>query len=170
MNTPHVAPAQTQQQIAWIGGSVHRVVLDGTATDNRLAVFRSTMRSGAASPVHVHDRDDETIVVLSGSGIFWAGSLRWDLGAGDAVYLPRSVPHSYLVTSDTEILTICNPAGVEEFFRAVGWDLEEPQPQDWAVDMEKLHAVGEAGGQHVLGPPLAAGDEMPAHYLAHDDR
>lgn len=31
-------------------------------------------------------------------------------------FLPRGVPHTYLFTSDTaEIITVCNPAGMEEF-------------------------------------------------------
>jgi quercetin dioxygenase-like cupin family protein len=116
---PDIARGATQQQISWIGGSV---ALDAAATQNRLAMFRSSMRGGAASPVHVHDRGDETVFVLEGEGIFWAGDQRWQLISGDTAFLPRGVPHTYLFTSDTaEVNTVCNPAGMEEFFRAVGW-------------------------------------------------
>ncbi|MGH3435902.1 MAG: hypothetical protein ACRDRN_05480, partial [Sciscionella sp.] len=74
---------------------------------------------------------------------------------------------AYLFTSETvDILTVCNPAGTEALFRVAGWDLKDPQPEDWAVDMGALRAAGEALGQHVLGPPLAAGDAMPARYLS----
>ncbi|MGH3798419.1 MAG: cupin domain-containing protein, partial [Pseudonocardiaceae bacterium] len=135
MSVPWVARAATQQQIAWVGGSVHHVVLDADATDGRLAAFRSSMSGGAASPVHVHDHEDETVFVLSGSGIFWAGDERWELGSGDTAFLPRGVPHAYLFTSETvDILTVCNPAGTEALFRVAGWDLKDPQPEDWAVD------------------------------------
>jgi hypothetical protein len=54
---------------------------------------------------------------------------------------------------------------MEDFFRAVGWDLARPQPANWAVDMRALAQVGEAKGQHVLGPPLAPHDEMPSGLL-----
>lgn len=165
MTTGSVARGTEHQQIAWIGGSVHEVVFDGTATEGRLTAFRSTMRAGAASPVHIHDEDDETIFMVEGTGVFWAGDQRWEVGPGDAVFLPRRVPHSYTFTSDAAILTVCNPAGMETFFRAVGWDLEQPVPPHWAVDMEKLRVSGEATGQHVLGPPLAADDSMPTAYL-----
>ena len=70
MSVPYIARGATQQQISVIGGSVHRVVLDAAATENRLAMFRSSMRGGAASPVHVHDREDETVFVLEGRGHF----------------------------------------------------------------------------------------------------
>ena len=59
-------------------------------------------------------------------------------------------------------------AGMEEFFRAAGWDLSSPQPQDWAVDTAALRAAAEACGQRVLGPPLRPNDEMPATYLRED--
>jgi quercetin dioxygenase-like cupin family protein len=166
MSVPYLARADARQQILWLGGSVHGVVLDGAATENRLAMFRSSMREGAASPVHVHDRDDEAVFVLDGTGVFWAGDHRWELGSGDAAYLPRGVPHTYLVTSDTlDMITVCNPAGIEEFFRSVGWDLSDPQPADWTIDMEALRDAAKASQQRVLGPPLAAGDDMPASYL-----
>jgi quercetin dioxygenase-like cupin family protein len=166
MSVPYVARAATQQRIAWIGGSVHHVVLDAPATSGRLVAFRSSMSSGAASPVHVHDREDETVFVLAGRGTFWAGEQRWELGSGDTAFLPRGVPHTYAFTSDTaDLITVCNPAGMEEFFRAAGWDLSNPQPEEWAVDMDTLRVAAESCGQRVLGPPLRPGDEMPAHYF-----
>ncbi len=170
VSVPYIARAGTQQQISWIGGSVHRVVLDAAATERRLAMFRSSMRRGAASPVHIHDREDETVFVLEGEGIFWAGDQRWKLKSGDTAFLPRGVPHTYLFTSDTvDMITVCNPAGMEEFFRAAGWDLSNPQPQGWVVDVEAMRCAAQACGQRVLGPPLAAGDEMPAAYLDSED-
>ncbi|MGW5867097.1 hypothetical protein ACWFRJ_33600 [Streptomyces sp. NPDC055239] len=54
---------------------------------------------------------------------------------------------------------------MEEFFRAAGWDLTNPMPEDWAVDLKSLGKVGEAVGQVVLGPPLNPGDTMPERYL-----
>jgi quercetin dioxygenase-like cupin family protein len=167
VSIPYLARIATTQRIAWIGGSVHRILLDRGSTGDRLAAFRSSMRGGATSPVHVHDHEDETVFLLEGSGVFWAGDQRWELGSGDTAFLPRGVPHTYLITSGTlDLLTVCTPGGTEELFRAAGWDLRNPQPEDWAVDMATLQTAAEACGQHVLGPPLAATDVMPAEYLA----
>lgn len=166
MTLAYVTRAGREQQIAWIGGSVHRIVLDADATQGRLTAFRSTMRAGVASPVHVHEREDETVFLLSGTGIFWSGDQRWELSSGDTAFLPRGLPHTYVFTSDeAELLTICNPSGMEEFFRAAGWDLANPKPEDWAVDIKSLAKTGEALGQIVLGPPLAPDGQMPAEYL-----
>jgi quercetin dioxygenase-like cupin family protein len=166
MTLATVTRAGAEQRIAWLGGSIHHIVLDGSATDGQLMAVRSSMKAGTASPVHVHDLDDETVFVLAGSGTFWAGDRRWELSSGDTAFLPRGVPHAYAFTSgEVELLTVCTPAGMEDFFRAVGWDLARPQPADWAVDMRGLAQAGEATGQHVLGPPLAPHDEMPSGLL-----
>lgn len=155
------------QSIAWIGGSVHNVVVDGDTSDGRLAVFRSTMRGGTASPVHVHEREDETVTLIDGTAIFWVGDQRWEVGAGDTVFMPRGLPHAYSFTSETaDMFTVCNPAGMEEFFRAIGWDLAQPLPEGWSPDFAKMNEVGAASGQTVLGPPLEPEDEMPAEYLS----
>jgi quercetin dioxygenase-like cupin family protein len=161
-----VTRAGTEQSFGWLGGSVHRVALDGAATGGRLTVLRSTMRGGTASPVHVHEHDDETVFVLAGRGVVWAGDQRWELGPGDTAFLPRGLPHTYRFTSaETELLTVCNPAGMEDFFRAAGWDLATEPPPGWQVDMAELAAAGVATGQRVLGPPLDVDDVMPAEYL-----
>ncbi|MEY9856341.1 quercetin dioxygenase-like cupin family protein [Catenulispora sp. GAS73] len=166
MSLAHIARAGQEQQLAWIAGTVHRIVLDAAATEGRLAAVRSTMKGGAASPVHVHEREDETVFVLSGTAVVWAGDRRWELSSGDTAFLPRGLPHTYLFTSDTaELLTVCNPAGMEEFFRAAGWDLADPMPEDWAVDVRSLGGIGAEAGQIVLGPPLRAEDAMPEAYL-----
>jgi quercetin dioxygenase-like cupin family protein len=162
----YVTRSGAQQELEWVGGGVQRIVLDASATYGRLTVVRQSMRGGAASPVHVHQNEDETILLLSGSGTFWAGDQRWDLKSGDTAFLPRGLPHTYVLTSDeAELLTICNPAGFEDFLRAAGWDLSLPKPAGWAVDMQALAKAGEATGQKVLGPPLDLGDVMPAKYL-----
>jgi quercetin dioxygenase-like cupin family protein len=166
MSVPYLAESATRQHIAWIGDSIHRVVLDSAATDNRLAMFRSSMRGGTASPVHVHDREDETVFLLDGSAVFWAGAKRWRATSGDTVFLPRGVPHTYAITSDAaEIITVCNPAGMEEFFREIGWDLAKPRPDDWRVDVGAMRDAALRCGQQVLGPPLGPDDTMPAGYL-----
>ena len=166
MTAGRMTPQSGAQAVSWLGGSVHHILLDAAATEGRLSVFRSTMHAPAAAPVYVHDHEDETVHVLSGTAVFWAGADRWDLGPGDTVFLPLGLPHAYVITSEAaEIITVCNPGGTEELFRAAGWDLSEPMPDGWQVDMDVLAAAGRATGQRVLGPPLAAGDAMPETYL-----
>lgn len=161
-----VAPADARV-IRWIGGSEHRILLDGAATGGRLTVIDSTLLAGAASPVHVHPDEDETLVVTSGELIVWAGSEKWTARAGDTVFLARGVPHTYRSVEDAKLLTICNPAGMDKFFDRAGWDLAAGEPPaDWAVTREALGEAAAAGGQIVLGRPLGPDDEMPERVLA----
>lgn len=143
------------------------MLLDGEKTDGQLTMIRSDARGGSASPVHVHDRADEIVVLLQGSGIFWVGDQRWELSEGGVAFLPRKVPHAYRFTSRAvDMLAVCAPAGEEDFFRAAGWDLSRPRPDGWEITPATLAAAAAATGQTILGPPLAADQMIPQAYLA----
>jgi hypothetical protein len=106
------------------------------------------------------------VVLLQGSGIFWAGDQRWELSEGGVAYLPRNVPHAYRFTSpNADMLAIATPAGIEDFFRAAGWDLSRPRPDGWDITPASMAAAAAATGQTILGPPLAADQMIPHAYL-----
>lgn len=95
--------------------------------------------------------------------------LRSTLPAGAAS--PVHVHAAYLFTSETvDMLGLCVPAGTEKFFRAAGWDLSQPKPEGWAITPETMVAAAAATGQKILGPPLAAGDMIPAAYLTSSEQ
>jgi len=166
MSIPYLAQAADHQQLEWHGGGIMSILLDAAKTNGQLTMLRSTLSAGAASPVHVHADEDEVILLLRGSGIFWAGEQRYELTDGGVAYLPRNIPHAYLFTSETvDMLGLCVPAGAEEFFRAAGRDLSQPKPAWWAITPQTMAAAAAATGQKILGPPLAAGDMIPAAYL-----
>lgn len=155
------------RKIAWLGGTVHTIVLAGEQTGDRVTVLRSLMRAPAASPVHVHRHDDEAVMLLSGAAVLWCGGARHEMGAGDTVFMPRGVPHCYRITEDADVVTVCTPAGIEAFFEHAGWDLAQGDPPpDWTVDMDTLKEAAELTGEIVLGPPLGAGDPMPDELRA----
>jgi quercetin dioxygenase-like cupin family protein len=167
MSVPYVAQAADHEQLEWLGGGVMRILLDGTKTDGQLTMVRSAATAGSASPVHVHADEDEIIVLVKGSGIFWAGEYRYELSEGGVAFLPRGVPHAYRFTSESvDMLAVCTPAGTEEFFRAAGWDLSRPKPDDWAITPATMAAAAAATGQTILGPPLAADQMIPEAFLA----
>jgi hypothetical protein len=117
--------------------------------------------------VHVHDNEDEIVVLLQGRGIFWVGDQRWELSEGGVAFLPRNVPHAYRFTSPAiDMLAVCTPAGTEDFFRAAGWDLSRPRPDGWEITPASMAAAAAATGQTILGPPLAADQMIPHEYLA----
>lgn len=167
MSVPYLAQAAEHEQLQWLGDGVMRIMLDGQKTDGQLTMVRSAARDGSASPVHVHASEDEIVVLLYGSGIFWAGDQRWELSEGGVAFLPRNVPHAYRFTSATvDMLAVCTPAGTENFFRAAGWDLSRPRPDGWEITPASMAAAAAATGQTILGPPLAADELIPRAYLA----
>jgi len=166
MSVPYLAQEAEQEQLQWLGGGIMRIMLDGKKTDGQLTMVRSAAHGGSASPVHVHASEDEIIVLLQGSGIFWAGDQRWELSEGSVAFLPRNVPHAYRFTSPAaDMLAIATPAGFEDFLRAAGWDLSRPRPKGWDITPESMAAAATATGQTILGPPLAADQMMPHAYL-----
>ncbi|GHJ35592.1 cupin domain-containing protein [Streptomyces sp. TS71-3] len=166
MSSPYVALAGEHERLEWLGGGIMEVLLDAEHTGGHLSLFRSTVPTATAAPVHVHPDEDEIFVMLRGSGLIWAGDRRFELHAGGVAFLPRAVPHAYRFTSDdVDMLAIATPSGMEGFLRDAGWDLSRPKPAGWAVTPEALRRSAAANGQVVLGPPLAADEMIPAALL-----
>jgi quercetin dioxygenase-like cupin family protein len=155
---PYIAQAVEHQQLEWIGGSTISVLLDGQNTGGQLTLLRTALRKGDASPVHVHGNEDEMFVVLKGSGIFWVGEDRYEVGDGGVVFLPREIPHAYRFTSDVDLLTLCTRAGIEGFFRAAGHYLSLPRPEGFAVTPGTAGAALAAHGGRIVGPPKTEAD------------
>ncbi|HWP60518.1 MAG TPA: cupin domain-containing protein [Candidatus Acidoferrales bacterium] len=53
-------------------------------------------------PPHIHKVHDLTVVVLRGRGYLMLDGKRLELAAGDALYVPRGVPH-YFVNESREV-------------------------------------------------------------------
>jgi quercetin dioxygenase-like cupin family protein len=153
MIVPYLAQAAEHEQVQWLDGGVVRIMLDGAKTGGQLMMHRQVTQGESASPVHVHDREDETIVLLQGSGIWWVGDQRWELSEGGVASLP------------VDMLVVCTPSGMEDFFRAAGWDLSRPRPEGWEITPASMAAAAAATGQTILGPPLAADQMIPDAYL-----
>jgi hypothetical protein len=54
------------QMAIWFLGALSQVRVSGAQTGGAFAVADHLAQRGNASPVHVHDRDDETFFVLDG--------------------------------------------------------------------------------------------------------
>lgn len=163
MTVPYAAAEADHQELEWLGGGTMRVLLDGEKTGGQLAMFRSSAPAGAASPAHVHTREDEIFVLLSGSAVFWVGDQRFEADAGSVAFLPRGVPHAYRITSDADLLALSTPSGLENFFRGAGHDLSTPKPRGWKVTPETMGKAAAENGQVILGPPLCPDDTLPAY-------
>jgi mannose-6-phosphate isomerase-like protein (cupin superfamily) len=93
------------------------------------------------TPLHVHSKEDELFYILEGEHIVQRGEEEIRVGPGDAVFLPRGVPHAQrrVVEGEGRHLAICTPGGLEEFFRALAAADQEGNlgPEAYAAASEK---------------------------------
>ena len=104
----------------------------GHSTGGALSVFETTIAAGP--PLHIHDREDECLYVLSGELSIRCGSDTFDAAAGSFVFLPRGRPHRFWASGQpAKLLLITVPGGIEDYFHQIN---------NAATDEER-HQVGE---------------------------
>jgi mannose-6-phosphate isomerase-like protein (cupin superfamily) len=145
------------QAAIWFLGALSQVRVSGEQTCGAFALADHLARRGNASPVHVHDRDDETFFVLDGELRVFAGEEEHTAGPGTLAVLPRRLRHAYVVTSVTaRFLTLHTPAGFEQFAAEVGQPAQAltlPPPPAGPPDFA---ALAQAAARHqitILAPP-----------------
>lgn len=84
----------------WWLDSLNLVKLPGSATSGGLDIVEHRVPAGYAPPPHVHARQDEVFYILDGQFTVRCGERTWQAGAGSLVFLPRGVPHGFVVSGD----------------------------------------------------------------------
>ena len=99
----------------------HIIRISADRTGGSLGVFESEVPAGEGPPFHVHDREEEFFVVLSGRFGFWCEGDHVELGAGGAIVIPRGTAHRFQnIGSETgQLLVVMTPGGFEGFFPAM---------------------------------------------------
>jgi quercetin dioxygenase-like cupin family protein len=118
-----------------LGALGARFVMDGAPSDGRFSlVEHPIIPRGLAAPVHRHSREDEFSFVLEGRWGFQLDDTVVYGGAGDLVYKPRGVWHTFWNATDApaRLLEIISPAGFEQLFVEVA-DLLRATPDDAAA-------------------------------------
>lgn len=138
-------------QLKGVNENVLDVKVSGKDTAGQLAIFEQTSLSPKrGTPLHLHPFQDEIFSVLEGEYQFQVGADKHRLKAGDTIFLPRKVPHSWVQVSDKgKMSVILQPAGkLEEFFVAMAALKEAPTPEQMAQVFAK-HEM------KVVGPPVS---------------
>lgn len=121
---PAIRTPETQQAIWFLGALIH-IRMGANATGGRLAIVEHQAERGLGSPVHRHHADDETFVVLEGELRVEVDGQARAAGAGAVAFLPRGLPHAFVVTSPhARYLTIHTPAGFDQFAIAAGTSVD----------------------------------------------
>jgi quercetin dioxygenase-like cupin family protein len=137
----------------------NRMVLKATAdtTGGALGLVESLVAPGAAPPMHVHHEEDEAFYVLEGELTFQCGDRTARATAGSFVFLPRGIPHGFVVESDTPVrmLTLLVPGGGERIFVDAGRPAEGAGlPPAEPPDIPTLTRVARKYGNDIVGPPM----------------
>jgi quercetin dioxygenase-like cupin family protein len=137
------------------GGSVLSIRVAGEQSRGLVTVIEGVVERGGP-PLHVHQVEDEVVVVLDGELSYQIGDERGTVTAGGLLWFPRSVAHAVanLSAHPCRFLTIVTPAGIESFFRAQS-DYLASLPPGAAPDPQAMTNLPGADLRPVLGPPLA---------------
>jgi quercetin dioxygenase-like cupin family protein len=115
-----ISSPDTQAAI-WFLGALSHLRLSGEQTGGAFSLADNLNRRGNGSPVHVHDQEDETLIVLDGELQVYVGEEEHTAGPGTVAVLPRRLRHAYVVTSVTaRFLTLHIPAGFERLAAEAG--------------------------------------------------
>ena len=138
----------------------NRMTLKASAasTGGAFGLLESFIAPGFSPPLHVHHREDESFYVLEGEMTMRCGDRTFSATAGSFVFLPRDVPHTFVVEGDrpARMLTLLTPGGGEGVFLDAGRRAEhDGLPPAAPPDIETLKRVSGLYGAEIVGPPLS---------------
>jgi mannose-6-phosphate isomerase-like protein (cupin superfamily) len=134
------------------------ILIDGSETGGAFALFEAVQRPGSEPALHLHEREDETFFILEGKASIWVGGIVHHLQAGDSIFLPRNVPHTFRIKSAVvRALNYISPAGFEEWFRkwgtpATSFDLPEQVVPPTEAEIAAMIEYAPKLGVRLLGP------------------
>ena len=101
----------------WYKGILVSQMAGPSDNDGAFDLVVAKMRRGTEPPPHVHSREHEMFYILSGELNVYVDRKVFRVSAGELIFLPRGVPHAFLLASDeVHQITLVAPGG---FFDAV---------------------------------------------------
>ena len=116
----YVLPPDGGPQL-WFLDTRMNIKAGGAQTGGAFTLIEWSAPAGFGPPLHVHGVDDEGFYILDGEISIECGSKHFTAGPGDFTFLPRGIPHTFLVTrGPVRGLQITAPAGFEDFIAEAG--------------------------------------------------
>jgi mannose-6-phosphate isomerase-like protein (cupin superfamily) len=114
--------------------------------------------AGFSPPLHIHHREHEAMWVLDGEVTFKCADQILEAGPGTFVFLPRAIPHTFVIEGDTpaHMLVLCTPGGFEGFHIEGGTPaVDDSIPASFdPAQLEVLRALQHRYNEEHVGPPL----------------
>lgn len=104
-----------------MAGDTYTILVSGAETAGRHCLIDMHVPPGGGPPPHRHDFE-EMFTLLEGELEFTFRGETSTVRAGSTVNIPANAPHAFKNASGAAVrmLCMCTPAGLEEFFMAVG--------------------------------------------------
>jgi quercetin dioxygenase-like cupin family protein len=130
-------------------GEYFLIRIPSSATNGSYSVTEIVSNPGDSTPVHVHEKEDEHILVVEGTARVLYGDKTFDAAAGTIVSLARGVPHAWGNPTETPVrlAVTATPGGCEEALRLIAT----------SGDQLDLRAIADRFAVRLLGPPLLGG-------------
>ncbi|PQA53473.1 cupin domain-containing protein [Siphonobacter curvatus] len=121
----------------------------GQDTHQQLTMFYGKYHKNDGPPVHVHHGQDEQFYIVEGDFLVQVGEQTYTLHGGDTIFLPREVPHAFLVLSETgKMFFQTSPSGqTEALFKRLS---QLPA----TATLEEIKQVHQKHGVSIVGPRL----------------
>lgn len=130
-------------------GDTYTILLTGKDTGGRFCLIDMHVPPGGGPPPHRHDFE-ETFTMLEGEIEVTFRGVKSVLRAGETANIPSNAPHQFQnkTGQPVRLLCTCSPAGLEEFFLALGVPVAgrttpppKPDPASMAALKEKTETL-----------------------------
>ena len=149
------------EQMWFAGGGTFTWKATAEETGGAFLLLEDRMERGKVTPYHLHPDEDEAIYVLDGELLVNVEGTEHRVGPGGFFFMPRGLPHAFMVTSESaHVLGFQTPGTGERFYRDAGEPATEANASKPA-DFGLLRAVAERSPSiEILGPPPFALDAV----------
>ena len=145
----------------WFQNSLVTIRVSTSDGQDGISILEHRIPHGFSPPLHIHRTEDEVFYVLEGEFRIRVQDQEHRLVAGDTMFTPKGVPHTYRVESSPEGrgLSITTKGGFERFVQAVSRpaerpELPEPAGPPSADAIQAFTAAAAKYGMEIVGPPL----------------
>jgi quercetin dioxygenase-like cupin family protein len=144
----------------WHLGALLNFKALGGETNGQFWALEGLANKHMAVPLHAHSHEEEVWYVLEGEIHFIVGNETIVGKAGTFAYIPRNIPHTFHVVSDTaRWFGIGIPAGLDQWFFETGEPagaMTLPPPSTTPPNVAEIVSSLKAYGTETLGPPPMA--------------
>lgn len=101
----------------WYIGHLISILISTKDTMGAFSLIHGYEIRGLEPPPHTHSREDESFYLIDGEIDYSVGGEVINATAGDWIFLPRNIQHSFQVRSEiAEVLIHLSPGGFEDYF------------------------------------------------------